>query len=267
MHPSTHSPRHVSAARTDLAASLPIERALTEFKALMVLSDRAALRNHGTVPDELAAKARDHFAELCLLLNRTIGGTTIEGEAIAEEVGRQVQREVLPYILLTEIAERIYSKPRGYAGDFYTIEKLYQDQAGGMGRLGALVDRCFLDQPAARAVRNRRRLLAEEIHAVITQEQGLPAEVTSLACGPARELFDPCKALMDHVLEWRLIHRTEADMDRLFRASAFGRPSTRIRFEEQRINLFAECVKEGGVPRHHHGVPSRRAPTADLAPS
>ena len=53
------------------------------------------------------------------------------------------------------------------------------------------------------------------------------------------------KAFMDHVLEWRLIHRTEDDMNRLFAESKFGRPCTRCRFEQECINLFAECVKEG----------------------
>ena len=33
-------------------------------------------------------------------------------------------------------------------------------------------------------------------------------------------------------------------MNRLFQASAFARPCTRILYEEQQINLFAECVKE-----------------------
>ena len=51
------------------------------------------------------------------------------------------------------------------------------------------------------------------------------------------------RAIMDHVLEWRLIHRDEADMDRLFQASRFGRGTTALRFEEAGVNLFAECVK------------------------
>ncbi len=54
---------------------------------------------------------------------------------------------------------------------------------------------------------------------------------------------NPDKAVMDHILDWRLIHRSEADMDRLFLSSSFNRPATNIRFEEQGINLFAECVK------------------------
>jgi SAM-dependent methyltransferase len=52
------------------------------------------------------------------------------------------------------------------------------------------------------------------------------------------------KAMMDHVLAWPLIHRDEADLHRLYASSAFGRGATAIRYEEQRINLFAECVKE-----------------------
>jgi len=53
------------------------------------------------------------------------------------------------------------------------------------------------------------------------------------------------REFMDHVLEWNLIHRTEADMNRLFEASDFRRPCTQITFEAEGIDLFAECVKEG----------------------
>jgi hypothetical protein len=51
------------------------------------------------------------------------------------------------------------------------------------------------------------------------------------------------KALMDYLVEWQLIHRTEDDLNRLYRSSKFGRPSTRVLFEAQGINLFAECFK------------------------
>jgi extracellular factor (EF) 3-hydroxypalmitic acid methyl ester biosynthesis protein len=55
---------------------------------------------------------------------------------------------------------------------------------------------------------------------------------------------NPTRAFMDHVLDWRLIHRDEAKMDELYRASKFGKPYTSIFFEEEGINLFAECVKD-----------------------
>src|SRR6185312_10108576 len=198
----------------------------------------------------------------------------------------------------------------------------------------------MLAVPAARAVQNRRRVLADEIRADVMRIGGT-TRIASLACGPARELFDlsgalphsivatlvdldgdalahcathqlreaeillvranlihvglgreplalrdqdliysiglfdylgdgmvvkllnvihgalrpggraivgnfhtrnTTKALMDHVLDWRLVHRSEADMRRLFEASAFGR-CTRISYEPLRINMFAEGVK------------------------
>jgi extracellular factor (EF) 3-hydroxypalmitic acid methyl ester biosynthesis protein len=53
-----------------------------------------------------------------------------------------------------------------------------------------------------------------------------------------------CRELMDYVLEWRLIHRSKEDMDRLFTYSAFGRSCTRIQFEGEKINLISECVRD-----------------------
>jgi hypothetical protein len=49
---------------------------------------------------------------------------------------------------------------------------------------------------------------------------------------------------MDYVLDWKLIHRTAADMHRLFEASAFGRECTDIRYENEGVNMFAECIKD-----------------------
>ena len=55
---------------------------------------------------------------------------------------------------------------------------------------------------------------------------------------------NPEKAMMDYLVDWRLIHRTEDDINRLYEQSRFGRPCTRIFWEDQHINLFGECVKE-----------------------
>lgn len=54
---------------------------------------------------------------------------------------------------------------------------------------------------------------------------------------------NPTRALMDHLLRWRLIHRSEADLHRLYQASHLDMPASRIVFEAQGVNLFAECVK------------------------
>ena len=49
---------------------------------------------------------------------------------------------------------------------------------------------------------------------------------------------------MDHILQWKLIHRDEEQITDLFKKSAFNRAPTKIYFEDEGINLFAECIKE-----------------------
>ena len=324
-----------------------LEESIDQFKELLVQADREALNNDNVLPEASSMHIQQAFRDLGRSITSAIGDPATNHTLFNEELGARLRREILPYLLLTNTGERYYSKPRGYAGDFLTIEMIYRNQAEGSGRLGAVLDQCFLNLQAAVAVRNRRDLLAEEIAGVVEQRQSQVAHIASLACGPAAELFDvfqrlpdparlsaslididmqalafvadrrdkaklqrqmhlinanlmylatgrqkidlkeqdliysiglidyfndkfvikllnyiygllhvggkvilgnfhprnPDKALMDYVLDWKLIHRTEADMDRLFSNSTFNRPCTNVRFEEQGINLFAECIK------------------------
>ena len=51
------------------------------------------------------------------------------------------------------------------------------------------------------------------------------------------------RAGMDHVFDWKLIHRDEGDMNRLFRASSFASDGSEILYEQQGIMLFACCQR------------------------
>ena len=321
---------------------------LDAFKHAVHKADQAILTSGDGALQEATAAVAEPFRRLCLALYKEVHGDAPEPLHIAAEIGKQMQREILPYLLLTRIGERSYSKPRGYAGDYLTIDMLYDNQPSGTGRVGPVLDSVILNVPTVRAVRNRRSLVADAIREILGTAAGRIAHVTSLACGPARELFDvferlshrgslsaalididpealafvrerrdraglenqmnlyganlvylatgrttldlppqdlvysiglidyfndkfvlnllnyvhrllrpggkvilgnfhprnPDRAWMDYLLDWKLIHRTEADMDRLYAASSFGQPCTRIQFEGENINLFAECVKE-----------------------
>lgn len=262
------------------------------------------------------------------------------------DLGHQLQAEMLPPILLTNTIDRFFSKPMGYAGDYYTLELIYRNIEDGKGRLGPIVDRLYLEAPTSRAVRNRRELLAREISKTITAAEG-KANVMSIASGPAREVWDVFSKLldtnqlkatlldfdlqalafvnewrtnlrldkqinivyaniihlitgrnsirippqhliysvglidyfedeiviqllnyiytllapggrvilgnfhkqnvykeyMDYVVEWRLIHRDEQDMNRLVKQSAFNKPVDHFTFEAENINMFALIQK------------------------
>src|SRR6185436_9310247 len=130
-------------------------------------------------------------------LNEAIGDNSALTESSRQALGALAKRELLPLICLTETAERFYSKPRGYAGDYFTIELIYRNEPKGIGRIGPLLDECFLALPGSQAARNRRDLLANEILATCAAYPTRQVNVTSLACGPAREIFDVFERLKE----------------------------------------------------------------------
>ncbi len=341
------------ADRSEVARKMPSDlgamwAAIHDFQMALHNAERGALENSGEVPEELSITVRKGFRRVVMHLHASLGPKSGRSSAERDSLGHEVQRAVLPYLLLTDTSERLYSKPRGYAGDAVSIDGIYANQPSGVGRLGPLLDCCFLDEPAAQAVRNRRGLLREEIEAVLRRHPDRQVQITTMACGPAREVFDvfdnlddihrlqvhlidldqkaldqvqaeavelgihsqlhfhhadliklslgrqrldippqdlvysiglidyfidklviklmnyghhllrpngemilgnfhpgnPNKELMDHVLDWRLHHRSEDHMDRLYRESHFARSCTRFRFEETGVNLFATCRRE-----------------------
>jgi len=317
--------------------------AIDQLKGLMQQAEQATHGKDAVPVEQFVDVTHQGLGGLCDLLTEHLGEASGIDPNLADEVGALARRELHPYMLLTRIVERIYTKPRGYAGDFLTIEWMYANEVATASTAGRLIDTAFLERPAARAVRNRRGLLAGEIANAVKQG----GQVTSLACGPAEELFDvfaslddksvlkatcldidlqalalvsdrrdreglarqmrleqanlvymatgraqldlepqqliysiglidyfqdrfvialldwiherlapggkvvlgnfhpsnPDKALMDHILDWKLIHRDEADMNRIFEASSFAAPCDEIRFEEAGVNLFAMGVR------------------------
>ncbi len=321
---------------------------MERLRRTLIDADKAASMAAGEVPEAVALKVQGEFQSFAKKLNDSIGELLDPPSSLNQQIGQRVQREMLPYVSKTRLGDRLYSKPRGYGGDFSALELIYQNQPSGAGPLGPLLDRCLLESPAIRALRDRRTILAEEIASTLGAERDGAARVMSIACGPATEVFDafealddprrlvstlvdvdfqallfiservqrrglkdqvqmtvknlvylalgrteldapeqdlvysiglidyfndsmvlrvidhvhtvlkpggrvilgsfhprnPSKAFLDHVLEWPLVHRTEEDLNRLFQRSKFGRGTSSLRFEDQRIYFFAECLKE-----------------------
>ena len=65
-------------------------------------------------------------------LNDLIGDQSDLDEQLRNRLGQQIAVDMHSFLLLTETADRFYSKPRGYAGDFMTIEMIYRNQPDGL---------------------------------------------------------------------------------------------------------------------------------------
>jgi extracellular factor (EF) 3-hydroxypalmitic acid methyl ester biosynthesis protein len=316
--------------------------AVEAFKTAMLETDRG-LKDRKLAEDG----AQVRVGEACDSLEIALREHIERDGHLEGAIGTFVFRETFPFFMLSRFTDRAFSKPRGYAGDYATIEMIYQDTAAGDGRLGRLIDRWTLELPAAQAVKNRRSLLVEAIRDVAASWPATePVRVTSLASGPAREFFDvltaadapnvlatcvdidhealafasgiaqelglsghftfaqdnvvrltqgrghtalepqaliysvgltdylhdafvvnlidwahelllpggtlivgnvipsnPTRAFMDHILEWVLIHRSEAQLRELFARSRFGSAPITFRTEPSGVDLFAFCRK------------------------
>jgi len=225
------SPRSVSDAVLD--SELVIT--LFAFKREMMDIDRLLLkRNHDEA--EVARRVDAALTALEQGLTRQIE----TDPSLAADIGAHVFREAFPFLTLSRTYDRCFSKPRGYAGDYLTIEMMYDDVPQGDRRLGRHIDRWFLSTPAARAVKNRRQLVCETLRDLAEgRTNDAPLRVTSLACGPARELFDLYGSDSVPHIEATCI---DIDRDALEYASekavAFG-VSDRMRFVRDNVVLLS----------------------------
>ncbi len=217
----------------DAAPWQRLDQALQTFKAALLQANESAKESGGDVPESVSADIEEQFRAFCPLIGDVLT-EEVDNDRVREEMGLRLQQELLPYILLAETAERFYSKPRGYAGDFWTIELMYRNEPKGTGALGKLIDRCFLNVHAVRAVRHRRALLAEEIAKAIDSSESRTTEITSMACGPARELFDVFATLPDA----SRLHANLLDID--LQALAFVADEAKSHGVQRQMTLQAE---------------------------
>jgi extracellular factor (EF) 3-hydroxypalmitic acid methyl ester biosynthesis protein len=315
--------------------------AVENFKSAMLAVDRLIADSSTT-----DAEIQNHVGEACAVVTDQLRKHIEVNRPLENRVGAFVFHETYPYFGLSKIVDRCFVKPRGYAGDFLTLQMLYDDDPGSDRRLGRYIDRWVLDVPAARAVKNRRPLTRGIILDLARANCGPPTRITSLASGPARELFDllgdddrpdlrvtcvdidnealsytqniahrtgvtnsmsfvqanvvrlalrretmqlrnqdlvysvglidylrddlvvklldwiydllrpggtamvgnfdvgnPNKTFMDHMLDWKLFHRSAQDLVNLFARSKFGAVPVEVRFESTGINLFALATR------------------------
>jgi len=137
------------------------------------------------------------FVKLANLLDQKIGHSSSVDNQNKDKIGYMVEKELLPYILLSKTMKQAYTKPNGYAGDFKTINGIANRENSQRKDIGQLIDEGFYDLPPAKSVRNRRQLIANEIINLIDKNEGEGLKVTVLSAGPALEIFDVFDQIKD----------------------------------------------------------------------
>lgn len=201
----------LSGHRSESSVPEALGAAISQFKQQMLALDQMLASTRGAVARgkqsaaaeaELVSRATvqvaQHCDDLMTALREAVASARTPAEA--EAWGAHTLRETFSLFMQSRLCDRSFSKPRGYAGDFYTIELIQENRPAGDGRLGPLIDAWYLGIPSARAVRSRRKLLTG-LFADRFRSHGTGQDdrfrVLSLGSGAARELFDLFSVIAD----------------------------------------------------------------------
>ncbi|HET8541314.1 MAG TPA: class I SAM-dependent methyltransferase [Anaeromyxobacter sp.] len=141
----------------------------------------------------IASEGRGFFAFLDAKLHELedlVRGFTKEEH---ERHGFYLRRQIWPYILSSAFLKRTNLRPRGYAGDAETMCLLYENGYAGATVFEKLLHKHQMEADAAKAVRNRRAIIASGLREVAARFPATPPHgfaFMSLASGPAWELRD-----------------------------------------------------------------------------
>ena len=104
-----------------------IMEAVNEFKTAMIGLDRAIAGNDGTNTENLQKQVGSSCTAMLNALT-----VHIEREAqLADTIGTFVMRETFPFFMSSHFLDRCFTKPRGYAGDYKTIQFIYDKAPQG----------------------------------------------------------------------------------------------------------------------------------------
>ncbi|MHC2069876.1 SAM-dependent methyltransferase [Bremerella sp. T1] len=107
---------------------------------------------------------------------------------LVKEVQARFREEIGPWFGQSWFANRAWTKPSGFSGDYAMLVKIYEESTPARG-LGAYIDLCLGELPLSQAVRGRKELVREYLLNAIESRQG-DIRIMDIACGPCREFLD-----------------------------------------------------------------------------
>jgi len=101
---------------------------------------------------------------------------------------KQFFRELISdWIYKGKIVERAFRKPRGYPGDYLSLEQIY-DNVSNSSNIGYYSDLYFLSDDYAISVRHRKEKIKEILTCFINKYHGNLIKIMNIGCGGCREI-------------------------------------------------------------------------------
>lgn len=148
-----------------------------------------------------------------------------------------------PFFDLSDLGTRARDKPLGYAGDYLTIDFIYQQRCIS-AESGAKWDELFHRFDAPQAVRNRKAYFIATINKLVEEKPG-NISILNLASGPCRDVAE-CLESLNGNAERIEFHCIDIDREAIKYAEKMVEPyanHAKIVFERQNIFRFKASRK------------------------
>jgi extracellular factor (EF) 3-hydroxypalmitic acid methyl ester biosynthesis protein len=158
-----------------------------------------------------------------------------------------------PLLADVPMVRRAYGKPLGYPGDYQVMLYYYDNAFEGETAAAKVFHKYFVEHPLSNGVVTRKDYVAEMMaqehrRVAASKRQGGPFRVTSLGCGPAREVTD----YINHLSSpwpgpalWTLIDQEEETLSIAFHEAGNALGKRGVSGELQCLNLsFGQLLNE-----------------------
>ena len=151
-----------------------------------LITIQGGLRNE-SISNETAqnkiSEACDRVIKKCYNIENSINN-----KIIIKLIREKFRMMVGTWAYQSEIVRMAYERPRGYPGDYIMLETIY-DNRSISSEMGSCIDRYYLNNPYAIAVRNRKEKIKTILNNfLINNLRKEPIRILNIACGSCREL-------------------------------------------------------------------------------
>ena len=162
----------------------PVMSGIKEFRTRMnALSE--ICHTGGLSVQESKPRAFESCNGLYTLLTKKINNYPEKASGLAGHIFR----ESFPYMMLSCINDRAYTKPLGYGGDYELQDMICTGEPNGDGMLGRLIDEWVLHLPFAKSIRERKNRMIRLASQMIKEWQGaIPMPILYLSIATSRDI-------------------------------------------------------------------------------
>lgn len=152
--------------------------------------------------------------------------------------------KISEFSLQSSFANRSFTKPRGYAGDFEMMNQLYRNDDFSNTLFGNCVERAVNLHAEPTAVRNRSEYLSSKIINTLRGNPIKKMRVLAVACGPAEEVTKAIRHLSQTELDMLEIDLLDQDMDAILYAQKNIKDTLIETKKNLKLNLINKSIKE-----------------------